>query len=180
MELVPLKVKILRRAKFDVNGTESMGMDYPTFNSLPMETRENLDWCNYVDKYGGWHYDKKSKLGQSDDVVTDKEVQYGCILVKKNFAQEAVKEWPNRVKILSEEEFEDFYDNRAHAGEPDEVINNSIVNAVLAKDKAGVKLTKKDKDAMDPESDVPGITKNKRKKWATNKKDIKIVGVDEA
>lgn len=187
MELVPLKVKILRKVKSS-NGKSAMVNDYPDFNSLDAELRDGMDWCYFIDKYGGWHYDKVSGFGEADDAdITDphnnpdQSCQYGCFLVPKNFAKAAIEKFPDRVFELSEEHWETFHDNRAHVNEPDEIVDHNIVNTINSKKNLGVKITSRDLDALNPDkSDVPGITRNLRKRWqdVKTRRKVTIVGTD--
>ena len=178
MELVPLKIKILRKAK----GAKSiMTNDYPDFNSLDPVLRNGLDWCHFVDQFGGWHYDKLCGFGEADDVDIndphnnpDHFCQYGCFLAPKDFAKAAIEKFPDRVFELSEELWEKFHDERAHSEEPDEIIDQNVINAINTKKSLGIKTTTRDMDALDPEKPVPGITRNMRKRWQDVKSRRKV------
>jgi hypothetical protein len=176
MELVPLKIKILRKVRDLPNGRSTISNDYPDFNSLDSVLRNNLDWCYFVDQFGGWHYDKLSGFGEADDVNIndphnnpDSTCQYGCFLAPKDFAKAAIEKFPDRVFELNEELWEKFYDDRAHVDEPDEIIDQNVINTINAKKSLGLRITNRDLDALDPDKPIPGITHNMKKRW----KDVK-------
>lgn len=129
MELVALRVKI-GRAKDKQN---RMMNSYPDFNKLPPEVRGGVDWCYYVDQYTAWHYDKLSGFGEADDYNQDPDMQYGCFCVPKEFADAALAMFPNQVEQLEELDFEDFYDNRAHAHEVEMMYAPDVLNGLRAK-----------------------------------------------
>ena len=176
MDLVPIKVKICRT----LTGGK-MKNDYPNFNDIEGSFRGDMDWSYYVDQFGGWCYDRVCGFGEADEENandphnnTDTQCQYGCLLVSKEFAKEAIKKFPDRITELTEEEYEKFYDNRSQIKTPEEIINKNIVGGITAKKGAGVELNQGDIDALDPEKDNPGITKNYKKRWATLKQRRKI------
>jgi len=180
-ELVPIKVKILRKAREMPNGKATVTNDYPDFNSIDAKLRNNMDWCYFVDQFGGWHYDRVSKFGEADDVDVndphnnpDISCQYGGLLVPKDFAKEALKRFPDKVFELSEDLWEKFYNDRAHVDEPDEVINQRVIDIINAKKSLGLVMSSRDRDAVDPDKPTPGITKNLRKNWKDVKKRRKI------
>lgn len=170
--LVPIKVKI----GLKLNGHA----EYPNFNAISV--LGGADWSKYVDKEGlGWHYDKKS-THQDDTIDSPQGTQYGVLVVPKEFAKEALERFPSEVTRLSEIELQDFYDNKAHAHEADEKIDEEALKPFEMKEKMRVILTPEEETkkakALDPNDDTPGITKNKRKKWA----DLKVksgVEIDE-
>lgn len=129
MELVPIKVRIGLRP----NGKGGVEADHPPFNQL--SCTGSTDWAHWVDQNGGgWKYDKKCGHSESDefnDAVPDKNgehanlevgCQYGCLLVPEIFAEQAVALFsgaPYNIKILSEESFETFYNERCCAHMPE-------------------------------------------------------------
>ncbi len=165
MNLVPIKVKI---------GLASNGYaKYPDFNLVSSSTRNNLDWAKYVDAYGlGWQYDKTS--GHKEETVDSPfGQQWGVLIVPKEFADSAISLFPSEVTKLDETELEDFYDNKAHAHEADEIVDEAALKVFETKEAMKVTLTTKEETlkakALDPEDDTPGIRKNLNKKWADAK-----------
>lgn len=170
--LVPIKIKITRGAR-----SGQLVNIYPDFNKLRPEVRDNMDWSLFFDSKGiGWHYDKLSGFGESDEFNDDPGVQYGCTCVPLAFAEEAVTTFPDLVEIIDEEEFEAFYDDRSHVNEPEEIIDESILNALNVKLQMGMVQSFSDENALNPDHPSPGIRKNHRKRWADfkNKGKIKI------
>lgn len=180
--LVPIKVKIGLHQKFseDNSGKHKPGQaKYPDFNSMKIVKDSGLDWSVYVDVMGlQWHYDKCCGH-KEEDGSSPHGMQWGMLIVPKEFADQAIATFPDEISKLTETELEDFYDNRAHAHEPDNKVNQKALEEFDAQIRAGRTLSAKDKTrhikAMDPNDDTPGITKNKKKKW----KDFKeLVGVE--
>lgn len=169
MELVPIKVTIRRgmRAGKPV-------MKYPDFNSIPEAARGGLDWCAFVDTYGGWYYDRKSKMGQTDAVNPDPATQFGCLLVPEAFATEAIK--LADVEAISEAEFEQFYNERSQFDQPSEIVNEKRLSEIRVK--YGIhagriiptpSMDATDIAALDPASDFPGIVANPKRSYAALK-----------
>jgi len=168
-ELVPLKVKI---------GIKENGQaKYPDFNQLQVVKDSGMDWSKYVDIQGlGWHYDKTS--GHKEETVDSPfGQQWGVLIVPKVFVTEATTTFPDDCTKLTESELEDFYNNKAHAHEPDEKINEKVLQGIQMKQSLGLSLTEQQIKALDPNDNTPGITKNKRKTWADFKSlvNVKIV-----
>ena len=169
MELVPIKVKIGLRA----NGHA----DHPQWTLLPMIANESQE-KQYMPH--GWMYDKaaghreaRSGAGDWDSPIG---MQWGCLLVTQQFADEAVETFPTLVTIITEAEFESFYDGKcmAHLTENKydiqtleglklehdiKVINGEDVTDIKAR------MAK----AVDPNDDTPGVVKNKERVWADRK-----------
>lgn len=181
-DLVPIKVKIGLHQKFseDNSGKHEPGQaKYPDFNSMQIIKDSGLDWSIYVDVMGlQWHYDKC--CGHKEEEATSPAgMQWGALIVPKEFADQAIDTFPDEISRLTESELEDFYDNRAHAHEPDNLVNTKALEEFDAQIKAGKTLSPKDmaryNKAIDMSDDTPGIIKNKKKKWADFKK---LVGVE--
>lgn len=181
-ELVPIKVKIgLHTIPIsDSGGPHKPGeAKYPDFNSMPVVKGSGLDWSVYVDVMGlQWHYDKKCGH-KEEDGTSPHGMQWGVLIVPKEFADQAIDMFPDEISRLTEPELEDFYDNRAHAHEPDNKVNMRALEEFDVQVRSGRTLSPKDQTrynkAMNPNDDTPGITRNKRKKWADFKK---LVGVN--
>lgn len=165
-ELVPVKVKIGLRQ----NGHAK----YPNFNILPCVMTAGRDWSQYVDTEGlGWHYDKTS--GHKEETPDSPwGMQWGVLIVPEEFANEALARFPDECTVLTEAELEDFYDNKAHAHEPDEDIDNEVLNAIQLKRALGLPLTPQQQRAIDPEDDTRGIRKNKKRLWKDYKKNVNV------
>lgn len=168
-ELVPIKVKI---------GLRSNGhADHPNFNQLNCVKDSSLDWSRYVDIKGlGWHYDKKCGH-REEDSTSPYGMQWGVLIIPKEFADEAKDFFPEVIEKLTEIKLEKFYDERAHAHEPNEKIDVNVLQAIKMKQDNGIDLTEDQQKALDPSDDTRGIRKNKKKKWDDFKKlkEIKIV-----
>jgi hypothetical protein len=87
--------------------------------------------------------------------------------------------FPSVVSELTETEFEDFHDNKAHAHEGDENVNTEVLNGLNAR-KQLMKSVGQDTatldvqivKALDPDDETEaGVIKNKRRRWA----DAKVV-----
>ncbi|MCP3684639.1 MAG: hypothetical protein GY861_18385 [bacterium] len=161
MEYSAIKVKIGKKP----NGHHL----YPSFNDLQCVKDSGMDWSKYVDVEGlGWHYDKVS--GHAEETAdSPRGQQWGVLIIPEAFADQAVAAFPDTVSEIDETALEDFYDNKAHAHEPDERISEKILTAIKMKQDLGLDLTPNQEAALDPDDDTPGITKNKNKKWADKK-----------
>lgn len=173
IEMVPIKVKILRKS----NGHA----DYPDFNQVSSSIRKGLVWSKFIDVHGiQWHYNKLKSLGKGHS-----HGECGT-LVPSDFAEAAESLFPDRVEILTEAEWETFYNDYAHVNEEDEDIDIDVLQKIKLKQDLGIALTAQQQKAIDPNDDtVRGIKKNKNKLWADRKakfveeadKDIKILTV---
>lgn len=182
MTHLPIKVRILLNEK----GANL----YPNFNALPLELRGGLDWAHFIDVHGtGWHYDKVCGHAETDvgnPQVADDDahrceeigVWHGCMCVPAAFAEAAAAMFPGEVTILTEASFEAFYDQRAHAHEPEVFVDRDAVDAVNSVVELESKGTLPAPSAarlagraevLNPESSVPGIRRNMKKRWADYK-----------
>ena len=178
MELVPLKVKIKTQGKNAL---------YPNFNSLASVVDSGMDWSTYIDTYGlGWCYDKTSghKVHSTDSPFGE---QWGVLVITEAFVLDAVATFPGECTRLTEVELEDFHDNKATIHLDDETRNPeilvamsnelNILNSLDTKNKGGsklknrlAKLEARLEKAIDPDDEtVPGVMKNKMKKWSDKK-----------
>lgn len=156
---------------------------YPNFNLISDAARKGLDWSKYIDIHGtGWHYDKTS--GHKEETLESPQgQQLACLTVPEDFALEALALFPVIVTEMTEAEFEDFHDNKAHAHEPAETVNADVLNGLSAQRSLMVNLgldtvplDAKIAKALDPTNIEPGVTSNKAKLWSTAKA-IKNVGI---
>ena len=162
LDLVPIKVVLGLRP----NGH----LDWPAFNRLPANVRGDIEWSKFVDIQGiGWHYDQVESIGKGASVDTP------CTLVPKAFADAAVAMFPEVVFILTEREWEIFYDDRARVEEPEEFLDTEVLQGILAR----VQLEEKNiapppsqsildrrVECLDPNNiHTRGIRKNEEKTW---------------
>ena len=168
-ELVCIKVKIGKKP----NGHA----DYPVFNQLPSVKAANKDWSHYVDDVGGgWHYDKASGHDHEDLAAqSPRGMQWGCLLVDEQFADEAVAAFPGIVTEINEAAFADFHDNRAHAHEPSVRENREAIQYLVNRKALGEIVPQEEIDAaLDPDDPAPGRKRNPTKTWAGRKADMGI------
>jgi len=159
-ELTAIKIKI---------GIKQNGQaKYPNFNQLQCVKDSGLDWSKYIDIYGlGWFYDKVS--GHQDDTPDSPHgMQFGCLTVPEDFAEQAVAMFPE-VEEIDEVDFEIFHNTKATAHLPDEEINKDVLDSIKAKQDLGLDLTIDQTKALDPEDNTQGIRKNNMKKWSDRK-----------
>ena len=171
-KLVPIRVKI----RVGVVGGRKQHI-YPSFNNISASIRKTMDWSNYLDTHGlGWHYDKCCGFGETDDYNTEQEVWYGATCVPEDFADAAVA-LGDDVEIITELQFREFYDDRAHSHEPEESYDLNTLQAIKVKQQLGRGVNNSDRDAMDPDKPAPGIRRNHNKTWSLFKvkKEIEIV-----
>lgn len=163
--LVPLKIIVGLHEFDDGLGHKAGHAKYPNFNLIASSIRKGMDWSKYIDKYGiGLHYDKTS--GHKEESVDSPQgQQLACMCVPSDFATEAVALFPDEVSIIPEADFETFYNDRAHAHEPDEHVDAEVLQAIEAKEGVGAAVPEKEA-AIDPLNDARGIRKNTNKTWA--------------
>jgi len=157
-DLVPIKIKLCMKMV-----DNEKRIDYPALNNLSSNTRKGLGWSVYVDIYGiGLHYDKVENLG------TGADCGYACTCVPKDFADAAANKYSLLISIISEAEFEKFYNERSHVYEPENIINHERLMGLKAAIDLGAlqanapEVTK----ALDPTDRCAGICKNMNKTWA--------------
>ena len=165
-DLVALKIKILL--------APGGGALYPDFNAIPTAIRQNMDWTKYVDSYGtGWYYDKT--CGHKEDSIDSPHgMQWGMLLVPKDFADEVLAKFPLTVTKLSDAEAETFYNTKVTAKEPDEIFNLEVLQGIKLKQDLNLPLTPEQTKAIDPADDTLGITKNKKKLFTDLKTTIGV------
>ncbi|HDZ13753.1 hypothetical protein LCGC14_1023760 [marine sediment metagenome] len=170
-DLIPIKMLLYRRP--------GAGADWPDLNVIDINLRGGQPWSKFVDSDGiGWIYDKISNLGTG---ATNGTV---CTLVPKPFAEAAVDAYPELISILTEEEFETFYNERSTVDQPVENLDTDILQGIAAR----VQL-EKDGTAMAPSQEIidargkcldpterhhRGIRKNLRKEWKDAKGEFNV------
>lgn len=165
LDLVPIKIILRRR----VNGNA----DYPEFNKIDPKIRHDMAWSIYIDAYGvGLHYDKIENLGTGHDFGV------ACTLVPEDFAIAASihPDFKGVVSIISEAEWEEHYNNRAHAHEPDDILDTEVLQGIIARrtledigelDPPSEELKARRKKALDPKNKkARGIRMSDRNTWA--------------
>ena len=130
-----------------------------------------MDWSKWVDINGsGWLYDNENGH-KAEDLAYQSPMgmQWGMLLVPKQFADEAIAMFPDLITKLSETDCESFYNDR-HANDfPEEEIDSEKLQAIKAKQDVGVTLTAEDQLALNPTNNTSGIRKNESKKWVDYK-----------
>ena len=170
MHLVALRIQIVLQGN---NWT------YPDFDKITPAYRGNVRWQEFIDRFGGWHYDQCCDFMETDEESPDEGVKIGCFLVPEEFATEAVQLFEDVVTVIDEPVFEKFYDDRAHVHEPVEKIDADTVNALRAKyGQTGPLdpsvMTQEEQEMLDPEHPRLGIVKNKNRKFADMKAKRKL------
>lgn len=165
--LIPIRIKVVRGV---APGSKEARMLYPEFNNLPGEVRGHMDWTSFIDAHGiGMHYDNQSGFGVADDYNPDPDVQFCATLVPEDFAIAASQMFPDRVALLNEDDFEHFYDARAHPDEPEVHHDVPALQAIYYLERLeemgkapqpDEKEKKRRRDALDPNANVPGIRRN--------------------
>ena len=179
-DLVPIKVKI---------GLKPNGHHlFPDFNSLPSALRGGVDWSYFFDAQGiGWHYDKLSGHGEVDRSIVDGDIHinneigfwFGGTCVPSDFADAAVDAFPGIVTILSEADWERFYDDRSHVLEDEETTDlealqklqavQAVEAALIPPVIASASVKARRAEIINPDHPRPGIRKNHNKTWSLYK-----------
>ena len=157
-ELIPLKIKI----GLSDNGHAA----YPVFKDVMQALSLPGDWAHYVDRFGGWHYDNLAGHQEHDpDFDSPIGMQWGMLLVPREFAEKAVELFPEVCEPLDEAACETFYDTRAHAHEPEFAEDLEELQKIAALEQLGEDVTDRKRRALDPDDPSPGRRRNKRKFW---------------
>lgn len=156
--LIPLKIKI---------GLKRTGnAAYPNFKLAMNALSIAEDWAHYVDRFGGWHYDKVAGHQEHDPAFDSPAgMQWGMLLVPREFAEQAVEMFPEVCEPLDEATAETFYDVRAHAHEPEMHEDLEELQRIAALEQLGEDVTDRKRRALDPDDPAPGRRRNKRKTW---------------
>lgn len=156
--MVPIKIRVKRGKQ---------GYVYPDFNKISNEIRQRHGWERYLDNFGlGMNYDEvvHIKLGaQEMDCMT---------VVPEDFANEAVKLFPDLVTIQTEEQWEEFYNNRVKINEPDTLYDNDALWTISLKSQLGFIEDQDDANAKDPLHPARGVRRNFRRKWKDYKQQL--------
>lgn len=156
-DLVPIKVKIL----LNKDGSAK----YPMFNRLRCVADSGMDWSHYVDRLGtGWHYDCCGHMEEEDGSPVGQ--QWGMLLIPKEFADQAVSMFPDTVAKMSELQSEEFYNQHVARDAPEEFYDAAALEAIRLKQNMGRPLGDIERAAMDPDTNIPGIRRNRKKTFA--------------
>ncbi len=147
---------------------------YPNFNLISNAIRKGMDWSKYLDVYGGgMHYDKTS--GHKEESVASPYGQQICSMtVPEDFAEQAVSLFPTIVTAMTPTEFETFHDTKAHAHEPDDVVDTDALNG-LNTQRALMTAISQDTTVLDAkivraldrtDRTENGVKENIRKRWS--------------
>lgn len=159
MELVPLQVKIGLKA--------NRQHAFPPFNELDSALRDNMDWSNFIDKFGGWHYDQVAGHADDDPIHdSPRDTWLGLLLVPEDFAQAAVAAWPSLCSIRTESEAKKLYDERCHIRDPEIREDTDVLQAIKAKRDLSIAEDQADRDALDPDHPTRGRRRNNKKTFA--------------
>jgi hypothetical protein len=164
-ELVALRFQAgLHTEDNKAKGWATGNAKYPDFNQVSLATRNGMDWSKFVDAFGiGMQYDKD--CGHREEAAHSPRGEQCCVVaVPEDFALEAISKLPGLVR-LTQAEFIDFYENKAHAHEDDDLVDTETLNAIKAKEEAGLLVPEKG-NAFDRNNKALGIRKNTNKRWA--------------
>jgi len=161
-ELVPIKIKVTKDGKGH--------FVYPKFKNKLQFFREHRDYQSEP-----LIYDKKYDC-KTEGAGSPIGMRWCMKLVPKEFAIEALQVFSSTVFEMTEDEAEDFYDNRAKISVSENNYDiktlqglqlELVLKEKLKQDTSEVK--ERIRKAIDPNDDSSGVRKNKEKKW----KDLK-------
>lgn len=171
-EGVAIKVKIGLRA----NGHA----DHPNWGLLPMVQGGITPESQQIVK---WKYDKTSGHDSDNGGDSPVGIQWGMMIVTKQFADEAIALFPvgNIVK-LTEAEAKTFWEDKAHNHVPENKADNKILSDLITELQLHTAvgspvpvitaLKNKIKNAIDPAHNESGIKKNRTKKFTDAKVEL--------
>lgn len=180
--LIPVKIKVLRgdSTKCSIDGlditAEFIGTDgkvrgvhgTPPHKPRPESPMahpyfiyEGEDIYNLVDKVGiGQNYQQDGGFSFGDDE------QFTLVALPKPIADAFMVAHPTRVFQMTDIEAKEFFEDKAHVNDQEELIDTEIVQRIKLKQDMGIPLTPQQKKAINPDDPTPGIRKNPNKKWA--------------
>lgn len=137
MKYIPLKIKIVRGPN---------GLVYPNGHD-GME----------IDQYGiSMHYSQ-------EDFDVD-GFKYAVTALPEDRANAYLARAGGMVEVITGVEAEAWF--ASNKPEPDQIVNVEVLQAIKLKQDLGIALTQYDNDALDPNSNVPGVKTNLRKGFA--------------
>ncbi len=159
MELISIKVKIGLRP----NGHA----DHPNWSQLPLA--QTVDPATHM--FHGWKYDKTSGHAESTP-DSPFGIQFGVVLVTKQFATEALAIFPSLIEVLTEAELEIFWDDKVHGHLPSERIDIDILQALNVErqllrniGRPTIDIDIQIRKALDPNDRHPGKRKDHMRRW---------------
>ena len=171
MDLVPIKVKI---------GLRSNGhADHPDWSKLPLARSVIPSTL----MFHGWKYDKTSGHAEStpDSPIG---VQYGVVLVTPEFAVQALSVFPDIIEVLTENQLETFWNEKAYGHVTEDRVDVSALQALLVerqlREAIGSSTTEVDTrivQSLDPTNRRPGKRSNPMKWWKDAKKTLDVTVV---
>lgn len=196
VEVVAIKVKIGLRP----NGHA----DHPDWSLLPLATLTDVELRRWRDdtsnprltlKEAGilkaaqlgivrsWIYDKTSGHQESTP-DSPRGQQFGVLLVTERFAMEAATVFPDLITQLDETQLQDFWENKAYAHMPDNRVDGGELQALESEHNLSIKLNISQLEinaieariakALDPNDPMPGVRKNKLRRWVNAKVDLGV------
>ena len=160
--LIPMLVKI--GLKQTSRGTVHA---YPDFNAIESNLRGGLDWSSFVDRHGGWCYDKMA--GHVDDDPTNDSpagTWLGLIAVPADFAAACEAKFSGTCRLVPEALAKDFYENRVTVLQPAILDSLEVLQTLAAKKTLGLPFDADDNKALDPTNPCLGRCTNTLKMWA--------------
>lgn len=153
MQLVPIKVKVFKTKD---------GLKYPDFSIL-----KSVDANNSNNITRGIH---------GEQIKTDENYKYAIKFCIPEFADEAIKMFPDRVTKMTDEEAKNFWENNVKSEEPEKIYNNDVLSnlkierdLLVSTNKDTTEIDAKITKALNPDDDEPGIISNKEKSWDLKK-----------
>lgn len=167
-DVVPIKAKIGLRP----NGHA----DHPDWQKLPLAA--SADPASHM--IAKWKYDKTSGH-QEATPDSPRGMQWGMLLVTRQFADEALATFPEIITELSEAEAQAFWETKAHAHVPQNRADVQQLQALQAelslREAVGQDVTAlktRISRALDPDDPEPGLRKNRLKLWADAKQCLDV------
>lgn len=158
IELVPIKIKVTKNEKGFFN--------YPKFKT-------ELDFFKRNPHYKGnpLYYDKTSDCSIDSD-YSPSGMRWCMKMVPVEFAEEAIEKYPGIVFEMTEEDAEEFYDNKAMAHQSENKYDITTLQGLQIeldlRERLGQStddLRAKIERALDPDDNEPGVRRNKGIKW---------------
>lgn len=165
--LIPLQITIGQK--------KDGSAKYPDFSEVMKHVDPSVNWCHYVDQFGGWHYDCCGHQDHEEHSPVGQQV--GMLLVPSEFADKACELFPDTCSVLTEKEAADFYDNHVCKNDPETVEDLEELQVIAALEALGEDVTERKRNALDPEHPARGRRRNKRKTW-TGYKQMRAVEID--
>lgn len=170
-DLVPIIVTLFRRP----NGHA----DWPDFKQLDPSILQGMLPSHYIDNMGtGWFRDNVDNLGTGHTHGT------ALTLVPEDFANAAVAQFPDIVRIADEEEVETFWEERVTINQDVEFIDTEALQGIKTRmdmEAAGQlpipsqEIIDARNRALDPNDDrKAGLRRNRLKKWEDAKQKLRV------